>query len=291
MSANDASSQQSDNTSLDFGASDLDSFLLNIEMPSNGKGDYNPDSTQAPPTRVTDDLDDLLDEIIAKPPPTLEVIPDYENLLTNIVTRLIILTDISETQELLASASAYYLKCLEDNSQTTYDYDYLYECVYIINDFFNLCEGIALKDRYLSRGDRLSYSQNGSFNNMQYELSLKFSHTVDDHACYNFQHKFKKVDELPPFNHRKAIENNYRLPREEPLIEVHLEMFNKGLIYNEDDHAPVPETPKVAMHVMYPGLRMPTTLLPRVVERIMVAEHFTKDDGSCKSACGTYFVL
>ena len=122
------------------------------------RGDYNPASTQDIPTRVTDDLDDLLDDIIAKPPPTLEVIPDYENLLTNNVTRLIILTDISETQELLASASAYYLKCLEDNSQTNYDYDYLYECVYIINDFFNLCEGIALKDRYLSRGDRLSYT-------------------------------------------------------------------------------------------------------------------------------------
>lgn len=126
---------------------------------------------------------------------------------------------------------------------------------------------------------------------MEYQLSLTFSNTVDDHACYTFQHKFKKGQEQPKFDHRKAIENHYRLPREEPLIEVHLEMFKKGLFFDEDDNAPVPETPKVPMHIMYPGLRMPTPLLPRGVERIMVAEHFTKDDGSCKSACGTYSSL
>ena len=292
MSAtNNVSNQPIDDSSIDFGTSDLDSFLLNIEMPSNGQGDYNRDPDSAAPVRAADDLDELLDEIIAKPPPQLEVIHDYENLLTSLVTRMIILTDISETQELLASASAYYLKMLEENAQTTYDYDYLYDCVYIINDFFNLCEGIALKDWYLSRGDRLSYTQNGNFNNMEYQLSLTFSHTVDDHACYTFTHKFKKGQEQQPFDHRKAIENHYRLPREEPLIEVHLEMFKKGLIFNEDDNAPVPETPKVPMHIMYPGLRMPTSLLPRGVERIMVAEHFTKDDGSCKSACGTYISL
>ena len=101
----------------------------------------------------------------------------------------------------------------------------MYECVYIINDFFNLCEGIALKDWYLSRGDRLNYNQNGNFNTMEYQLSLTFSHTVDDYACYTFQHKFKKGEEQPKFDQRKAIENHYRLPREEPLIEVHLQMF------------------------------------------------------------------
>ena len=169
-----------------------------------------------------------------------------------------------------------------------YFYDYLCDCVYIINDFFNLCEGIALKDRYLSRGDRITYNQNGNFNTMEYQLNLTYSHSVDGHALYNFTHKFKKGKEPTQFNHRTAIENHYRLPREEPLIEVHLDMFNKGLIYNEDDNAPVPEKPKVPMHLMHPGLRMPITSLPKGVERIMVAEHFTKDDGSCKSACGTY---
>ena len=110
-------------------------------MPSNGQGDYNRDPDSAAPVRAADDLDELLDEIIAKPPPQLEVIHDYENLLTSLVTRMIILTDISETQELLASASAYYLKMLEENAQTTYDYDYLYDCVYIINDFFIYVRG------------------------------------------------------------------------------------------------------------------------------------------------------
>ena len=113
MSAtNNVSNQPIDDSSIDFGTSDLDSFLLNIEMPSNGQGDYNRDPDSAAPVRAADDLDELLDEIIAKPPPQLEVIHDYENLLTSLVTRMIILTDISETQELLASASAYYLKML-----------------------------------------------------------------------------------------------------------------------------------------------------------------------------------
>ena len=98
---------------------DLDSFLLNIEMSSNGQGHYNLEPDSSAPVRPADDLEDLLEEIIAKPPPQLEVIHDYENILTTLVTRMIILTDISETQELLASASAYFLKMLEENSQTT----------------------------------------------------------------------------------------------------------------------------------------------------------------------------
>ena len=285
---NNAITKSTDDTIEDFGASDLDSFLLNIEMPSNGQGDYNREPDTVSTVRPADDLDELLEEIITKPPPTLEVIHDYENILTTLVTRMIILTDISETQELLASASAYFLKMLEENSQTNYDYDYLYDCVYIINNFFNLSEGIALKDRYLSRGDRLTYTQNGNFNTMEYQLSIAYSHNVDDHALYNFTHKFKKGKEPTQFNHRTAIENHYRLPREEPLIEVHLDMFSKGMIYKEDDNAPVPEKPKVPIHLMYPGLQMPLTSLPKGVERIMVAENFTKDDGSCKSACGTY---
>ena len=90
-----------------------------IEMSSNGQEDYNLEPDSSAPVRPADDLEDLLEEIIAKPPPQLEVIHDYENILTTLVTRMIILTDISETQELLASASAYFLKMLEENSQTT----------------------------------------------------------------------------------------------------------------------------------------------------------------------------
>ena len=71
-------------------------------MPSNGQGDYN---VQPPTVRSTHAPDDLLEEIIKKPPPTLEVKHDFENILTNLVSRMIILTDISETQEMLA---AYY---------------------------------------------------------------------------------------------------------------------------------------------------------------------------------------
>ena len=80
---------------------------------------YNLEPDSSAPVRPADDLEDLLEEIIAKLPPQLEVIHDYENILTPLVTRMIILTDISETQELLASASAYFLKMLEENSQTT----------------------------------------------------------------------------------------------------------------------------------------------------------------------------
>ena len=76
-----------------------------------------------------DDLDYLLDTIINEPPPALEVSCDYENILVTIVVKIIILTDINETQELLASAAEYYLKMLEENAQTVHDYDYLYDCV------------------------------------------------------------------------------------------------------------------------------------------------------------------
>ena len=44
------------------------------------------------------------------------------------------------------------------------------------------------------------------------------------------------------------------------------------------------------MDLMYPGYRIPLENLPRGVERIMVAEHFTKEDGACKSALCVYFV-
>ena len=40
------------------------------------------------------------------------------------------------------------------------------------------------------------------------------------------------------FDHREAIEEHYRLPKEEPLIALHLECLKKGLIYNDDDNAP-----------------------------------------------------
>ena len=88
------------------------------------------------------------------------------------------------------------------------------------------------------------------------ELKLEFSHVVDDHSLYNFTHKFKKGPEFT-FDHRKAIEEFYRLPKEQPLIQLHLDCFEKGLVYNEDKAAPTPKQPKVPMHLLYPGLRMP----------------------------------
>ena len=100
------------------------------------------------------------------------------------------------------------------------------------------------------------------------------------------------------FNINSKREQNLNSTIAEPLknttvyqskIALHLECFEKGLIYNEDDSAPTPKKTKVPMHLLYPGYRIPIEDLPRGVERVMVAEHFTKDDGSCKSACGTYF--
>ena len=261
MSANkDVSSATQANPNFD--SQDLDDFLLKIQIPSNGQGDYNvaPDTVSV--AAPADDLDDLLDSIINTVPPTLEVSHDYENILKNLVEKMIILTDIEETQEQLASASAYFLEMLNENSQTDYDYDYLYDCVYIVNDFFNLCEGNALKDKHLDRGVRLLYTQAGHFNHIEYELKLEFSHVVDDHSLYNFTHKFKKGPEFT-FDHRKAIEEFYRLPKEQPLIQLHLDCFEKGLVYNEDKAAPTPKQPKVPMHLLYPGCLLYTSPSPR----------------------------
>ena len=82
---------------------------------------------------------------------------------------------------------------------------------------------------------------------------------------------------------RGLLAEYYKLPKEDALLDVHVDCINKGLLYQDSDDIPIPNDPKVAMHIMYPGTRMPKSNLPKGVERIMVAEHFSQE---CKSAHG-----
>lgn len=108
------------------------------------------------------------------------------------------------------------------------------------------------------------------------EMRLTFFHSIEDvlpiTPFYDLQTKVKDCRGIE--EKATAIIRQYYGETDKKCLTMHLDLRKRGLIVPEDSSIPDPENPKLLIHVIYKGLRIPLEKLPKGVERIMVAEHF-----------------